>query len=236
MRKIVIEKEIFEKFPEFNRGLIIIKNLDNKPENAEIEKLLNEQVEKIKNRGEEILKEEPVAAWDGVYRELEVNPNKFPPSIKSLVKRVSKGGAIPFINSVVALFNYISLKYLIPCGGDDTETIKGNLKLGLAKGDEKFISLGSKEVENPDAGEVIYYDDETKNVMCRRWNWRNGDFSKITADTKQIVINVDGISPVEQAVIIEARDGLSELLKKHCGVELETGLLNKDKTEITIEI
>jgi len=35
MRKIIIEKEIFEKFPDFKRGVIIIDNLENKEAEAE---------------------------------------------------------------------------------------------------------------------------------------------------------------------------------------------------------
>jgi DNA/RNA-binding domain of Phe-tRNA-synthetase-like protein len=236
MRKIIVEKEIFEKFPGFNRGIIIIEDLENKETDPEIQKMLDEEVGKRAKEGESVLQSEFIKAWDEIYLQFGVNPNKFPPSIKSLLKRVSKGGQIPFINSVVALFNIISLKYLIPCGGDDTDTIKGNLKLGIAKGDENFTSLGNTEIENPDSEEIIYFDDDTLNVMCRRWNWRNGDFSKITTETKKIVINVDGIGPVGKDTILAARDELAELLRKHCGAKTQTDLLNVEKKEIEIDI
>lgn len=234
MRKIIIEKEIFEKFLDFKRGVIIIENLENKSEDAEIQKMLTEQMEKRAGEGESVLQSEFIKVWDDTYTQFGTNPNKFPPSIKSLLKRVSKGGQIPFINSVVALFNIISLKYLIPCGGDDVDTIKGNLKLGIATGDENFTSLGSTELEHPEVGEVIYFDDETKNVMCRRWSWRNGDFSKITTDTKKIVINVDGIVDVQ--TVISARDELKDLLEKYCNAKCQTDLLSKEKTELEIDL
>jgi DNA/RNA-binding domain of Phe-tRNA-synthetase-like protein len=241
MRKIIIEKEIFEKFPEFNRGIIVIENLENKNADIEIQKMLDEEMQKrakegdpSTSSGQDILQSEFIKVWDEIYQTLGVNPNKFPPSIKSLLKRVSKGGQIPFINSVVALFNIISLKYLIPCGGDDVKTIKGNLKLGIAKGDENFTSLGSTELQHPDVGEVIYFDDETKNVMCRRWNWRNGDFSKITTETKKIVINIDGIG--EESLIVSACDELASLLSKYCGAKCQTDLLNIEKSEIEINL
>jgi DNA/RNA-binding domain of Phe-tRNA-synthetase-like protein len=236
MRKIIIDKEIFNRFPGFKRGIIVIENLENQSENIEIQKMLNEEMKKRAEMGESILQSEFIKAWDDIYIQFGANPNKFPPSIKSLLKRVSKGGQIPFINSVVALFNIISLKYLIPCGGDDVDTIKGNLKLGIAKGDENFTSLGSTELEHPDPEEIIYFDDATNNVMCRRWNWRNGDFSKITTDTKKIVINVDGIGPADEKLIVEARDELAELLTKYCGAKCQTDLLNEEKPEIEIEL
>ena len=153
----------------------------------------------------------------------------------SLIKRIQKGGGFPFINSVVALFNYISIKYLVPCGGDDLKTIKGNLRLGFAKGNEIFIPLGEDKSESPEIGEIIYFDDQNLSVMCRRWNWRNGDFSKITENTKKMVINIDGIGLADRKLIEEARDELAGLLIKHCGAKLKTDCLDRDKNEIALD-
>ena len=183
MREIIIDQEVFDRFPGFGRGLIIVSDIENAASDEVIGEMLNREM--AKRAGTNLLDNEFVKAWDNVYLSLGVNPNKYPPSIKSLLKRVAKSGSFPFINSIVALFNYVSIKYLIPCGGDDTETIKGNLRLGLSKGNEVFIPLGSEAKETPDVGEVIYYDDKDLNVMCRRWNWRNGDFTKIQESTQK---------------------------------------------------
>jgi DNA/RNA-binding domain of Phe-tRNA-synthetase-like protein len=96
--------------------------------------------------------------------------------------------------------------------------------------------LGSTELENPEFGEIIYFDNATSNVMCRRWSWRNGDFSKITTKTKKIVINVDGIGSADKDLIVSARDELAVLLEKYCSAKTQTDLLNVEKTEIEIEI
>jgi len=227
MKKIIIDKEIFEKFPDFVRGIIFISDIENNSENAKIRELLDREIESKK--GQNLAEHEFVKVWDVVHEKFGSNPNKFPPSIKSLLKRIEKGGQIPFINSVVALFNYISVKYLIPCGGDDIEKIEGNLRLGFAKGNEFFTPLGGGEKETPKPGEVIYFDDKTLNVMCRRWNWRNGDFTKIMPETKKIVINVDAIGPIGQSVAEKARDELAGLLAEHCRAKIITSLLNNEK-------
>jgi DNA/RNA-binding domain of Phe-tRNA-synthetase-like protein len=229
----MIDSEIFTQFPDFKRGIIVVKDIENALGNKRIKKPLNIEIEK---RMKENLIEHPfIKAWDEVHLKFGSDPHMFPPSIKALLKRIQKGGGFPFINSVVALFNYISIKYLIPCGGDDVSKIEGNLYLGFARGDEWFIALGSEEKENPLAGEVIYFDDKTLKVMCRRWNWRNGDFSKITENTKKIVINIDGIGAVPQLIIEEARDELAKLLIEHCKAELATDLLDLNKREIEID-
>ncbi|MGB9552977.1 MAG: B3/4 domain-containing protein [bacterium] len=233
MRKIFIEDQIFQMFPNFKRGLVIVQNLQNHSSHSEIEEMLENQ--RALRQGCP-LDHEFIVAWDEMHRKFGSNPNKFPPSIKSLIKRAQRGDRIPFINSAVALFNYISLKYLLPCGGDDVDTIKGNLRLGLAQGNEVFIPLGGSENEHPNPGEIIYYDDQTKNVMCRKWNWRNGDFSKILEKTKKVVINVDGAERVPESIVTEARDELADLLQEKCNAKLSVSLLNYKKRELEIEI
>ncbi len=234
MKKIIIEESIFTQFPDFKRGIIIVSDIDNKPNNDVIKTLLDNEI--INKTGSNCVEHEYVKVWSEAHIKFGSNPNKFPPSIKSLLKRIQSGGGFPFINSVVALFNYISIKYLIPCGGDDINKIEGNLCLGFSKGNEKFVPLGGTEQENPTAGEVIYFDDKTLNVMCRRWNWRNGDFTKITENTKQLVINIDGIGNVPRSLIESARDELAILLIEQCNAQLKTGFLDKFNPEIELGI
>jgi DNA/RNA-binding domain of Phe-tRNA-synthetase-like protein len=234
MRRIVIDQEIFDRFPDFRRGLIIVSDVENALFDDVISATLNEEIQQ--KVGLNLLDNEFVKSWDSVYLKLGSNPNKFPPSIKSLLKRVAKSGSFPFINSIVALFNYVSIKYLIPCGGDDVQKIEGNLRLGPSKGNEMFIPLGSESKETPDAGEVIYFDDKTLNVMCRRWNWRNGDFTKILETTKRLVINIDGIAPVPRSVIESARDELAALLVDRCSAKVSTDLLDVNRKTIEIAV
>ncbi len=235
MRKVIIDSEIFKQFPRFRRGIIIIEDIENALGNKRIKKPLNKEIAK-RVKEETFSKKSFIEAWEKAHLKFNSDPIKYPPSIKALLKRIMKGGGFPFINSVVALFNYISIKYIVPCGGDDITAIEGNLRLGYAKGNETFIPLGGEEVENPQAGEVIYFDDATLKVMCRRWNWRNGAFSKITENTKRIVINVDGIGSIPKSTILEARDELAKLLIEQCKAKLMTDLLDINKTEIEVNI
>lgn len=230
--KIIVSKKLFNEFPDFKRGIIIVKSIENETSNDKIQSYLNKEIDS--RQGTDCIDHEYIKAWDDTHLKFGSNPNKYPPSIKSLLKRIQKGGGIPFINSVVALFNYISIKYLIPCGGDDVSKIKGNLLLDFATGDETFIPLGSSDQDNPLPSEVIYLDDQTFNVMCRRWNWRNGDFTKITEHTRHIVINIDGIGPVSKALVEEARDELAKLLVEQCNAQLQIGYLDRDCNELEL--
>ena len=232
MKKIIIQDQLFEMFPKFRREVVVVRSLNNRTSYKPIRRLLKMQIDR---RTDIDLDGEPrLISWDEAHKKFGSSPRRYMPSIRSLLKRIKSKPALPFINSVVALFNYISLKYCLPCGGDDIAAIEGDLVLGIADGSEVFQALGSTKVENPREGEVIYFDSLTKNVMCRRWNWRNGDSTKIEVDSQSLVINVDCLPPITPETGIQARDELAELLAEHCDAETEIGSLHRDCREYTI--
>lgn len=226
MKKIIIQDEIFELFPDFYRGVIVVSDLTNHPSLKRVRKMVKKAIDE--QRTVDLKGDERLLAWHRAHQAFGSNPNKYPPSISSLLKRVQKNPALPYINSVVALFNFISLKYCLPCGGDDMKTVEGDFVLGVAGGDESFVPLGSDKNETPVKGEIIYFDGKTKNVMCRRWNWRNGDRTKIEEATNNIVINIDCLPPHTPETAIQARDELAQLLREHCDATLVTGELHKN--------
>jgi len=155
-----------------------------------------------------------------------LNPNKFPPSIANLVKRTRSGKDLPFVNRLVAIFNVVSLKHRIPCGGDDLAGVTGDVMLMPATGDEIYEPLGNPEaVERPNPGEIILADTGRRTVFCRGWCWKNGDPSKITRESRLVAINLDAQPPVDLRTLGQAAEELSGLLAAHCGGTAETHLL-----------
>lgn len=215
-----IEESVFQMFPDFCRGIVLASGIDNGKQCPELGKLLMEQAEKLRENPDVDLKIHPrLLVWKEAYRRFGSNPNKFTPSIVFLTKQAKAGKPIRSISPAVDAFNVISLKYLIPCGGDDMDTVEDDVTLGCAVSDETFAPIFNPEaVENPDPGEVIYVNRRTKKVLCRRWNWRNADFSKIAPETKNIAVNVDGMMPsIPRPEIEKAAAELRQLLLKSCG-------------------
>ncbi len=218
--RILVAPEVFERWPEYRRYVVVGKDLDNAEEDPALLDLLREAELGVRNDPElENYKEYPlISAWRSVFEQMGLNPNKFPPSIANLIKRTRSGKDLPFINRLVAIFNIISLKYRIPCGGDDLACLEGDLRLGPAKGDEAFAHLGNPEaVENPEPGEIILHDTANGSVFCRGWCWKNGDPSKITPLTSNVAINLDSMPPMDEATHRMASEELVRLLESHCG-------------------
>ena len=105
-------------------------------------------------------------------------------SIEALAKRALKGDVLPEINPLVDCYNLTSLKYMMPVGGEDLQHVIGDVQLACAAGSERFTPLGSDVPEFPCKGEVVWVD-ESKEVLCRRWNWRESNKTKLTESTKR---------------------------------------------------
>ena len=223
-----INKKIFEKYPSLNIGLIIAKGINNTGENAEILSMLSEQSKLIKSKYNiETLKEIPkIQAWRKAYKEFGAKPKKYKCSVENLYRMILEGVELRHINKIVDIYKYISLKYVVPVGGDDTDKIDGNISLRFASGEEQFIRLNSDKIDHPKNGEVVYADD--KEVLCRRWNWRECDKSKMTEDTKNVALVIEGLSPTTKEEVNLIVNELAELVEKFCGGEIEKYILDSD--------
>jgi lysyl-tRNA synthetase class 2 len=143
---------------------------------------------------------------------------------------ISKGVDLRPINKIVDIYNTISLKYMIPAGGDDLSKVEGDIILKFAHGDEPFTALNSGERETAREGEVVYTD--TKEVLCRRWNWRECDKTKMTEETKDVILVVEGLPTVTGEDVKMILEDLSELVRKYCGGETRMAVLNDAKREV----
>jgi DNA/RNA-binding domain of Phe-tRNA-synthetase-like protein len=229
--KDIVSKEVFAKFPSYIRGVVIARGVDNHGENKKLIDMLSEVVAKAtQDESLQEIKSHPrIANWRQAYTDFGTNPNKFYCSIESLGRRARRGDQLPYINTLVALFNYFSLKHMVPSGGDDLHSADGDLLLTIAKGDEPFTPLNSDVIEYPPEGEVIYVDNSK--VMCRRWNWRQGDHTKLLPETKDVAINVDCLPPVAKGEAGAITEELANLVKEFCGGEVKHLLLDAENNE-----
>lgn len=232
--KIKISKEIIEKYPELEIGVIITTNINNTKSSESIQELIKEIEKKIRKEicSEEIIEIPIISKWREIYKSFGAKPSKYRNSIEALLKRIVNEKDLYKINPLVDIYNYISLKYKMTAGGEDIDKMEGDLILGFAEGNEKFIPLGSKKNESPWKGEIVYKDD--KGVICRCWNWREGERTKLTEDTKNAVIVIENIIPGEYDKFMEAMKELKKLIQENCDANCEIKILNKDNLEVNL--
>jgi DNA/RNA-binding domain of Phe-tRNA-synthetase-like protein len=166
-----------------------------------------------------------IAAWRDAFSAFGARPSKYQSSVEALVRRARRGDELPAVNLLVGIYNAISLRYLLPVGGDDLARVAGGLHLRRAAGSEMYHELGSGLADPPAAGEVIYADDEK--VLCRRWCWRQGEDSKITPETRAAVLNIHGLPPARRDEVEAAARELAELVPRLCGGRAEWYVLDR---------
>lgn len=233
-----IDEKIFRQFPNFRRVVVLAENIDNHGEHPELVSLLRAAEEKARSEELAAFPDLPrLTIWLEAFRALGINPKKHPPSVINMIKRVRSGKNLPYINSLVAIFNCLSLTNLLSCGGDDLSVVKGDLALTIADGSEIYSPLGQPEVrEHPGPGEVIYMDTATKEIFCRAWCWKNGDVSKLTENTRKTAINIDGMLP---AFTLDQLEDLGRqaaaLLSRFTGAETKIEVMSPKYSSFEIQ-
>jgi DNA/RNA-binding domain of Phe-tRNA-synthetase-like protein len=133
-----------------------------------------------------------IDAWQQVYRSMGSKP-KYTSSLEALHLRFREHGELWKILPLVDLYNEFSLARGLPMAGYDVRGLAGDVR--LVKSDKSvrdlsFTPLGEPKVaQHLRSGEVAYVDPEK--VVCRYWNWRDCDQTKLARDTADAVVVFD---------------------------------------------
>jgi DNA/RNA-binding domain of Phe-tRNA-synthetase-like protein len=211
-----IEPDFLALFPEACIGVVVARGLDNRRGAAECAALLESEMKATAERlaGAEIGSLPEVAPWRLAYAAFGLKPSKFRSSLETLL-RSALSGRLRSINPLVDLYNAVSLRHRLPCGGEDLATIDGDLRLTRAVGDEEFVPLGGTESEPPQPGVVIYRDD--RGVICNAWNWREADRTKLTESTTDAFLCLESLAPQGEVALRAACEDLAALVTRHLG-------------------
>jgi DNA/RNA-binding domain of Phe-tRNA-synthetase-like protein len=172
-----VSPEITEAWPDYEVAVVIAEDIRNGPSDEASERLLADAEQAAREWGLERAADDPrIAAWRRAFSDFGSKPSRYPCSAEALLARVLKGGELPRINALVDTYNAVSLRHVIPVGGEDLDRLEGDLRLVRAED-----------------GEVVWRDDA--GVTCRRWNWRQEPRTQLTERTTRAFFVVDRLPP-----------------------------------------
>jgi len=150
----------------------------------------------------------PVAAWRHAYQAFGAKPKRTRPSVEALLRRIDAG--LPRVDRLTDVYNAMSVRHLLPIGGEDLDTYSGTARLVRAAGDEPFDTVSDREpvIDHPEPGEVVWRDD--LGVTCRAWNWRQCVRTRITHATTRALFILDGLAELGADGLHAARRDLAE--------------------------
>lgn len=240
MKKFITDDSFWALFPDAAIGVLAVENVN---EAAQLDEVQAAQVRDLLARANEAAKDfltsdvisenQAVAVWRRAYQ-------RFPTkrgarcAIEALLKRVLHGKPVGTIVPSVDLTNAVSLKYAFPIGVENMDAFEGDLHLGAVNGGEDFLPIGSDRQEPPLPGELAYYD--AAGVVCRCWNWRDGQRTCVKEDTTRELIAMECIEPDRVDSLRSAVDELAVLLSRYVGAQvIQKQIITIDNREMVIQ-
>lgn len=229
--KFRIDPAIFETFPGLHIGVVRVKNLDNHGDCPDLMAKMEQLQRDIReNFRIETLTECPkIQNWRNAFALFGAKPKKHRSSVENIYRMILEGRDLRPINKVVDIYNCVSLEHMVPVGGDDLALVDGDIVLRFAAGDEPFVPLGSGESQTARKGEVIYADN--RDVLCRRWNWRECEKTKMTEETQDVLLVSEGLPPVTEEEIARIAAEMEGMIRRYCGGETEVAVLGMNRGE-----
>jgi DNA/RNA-binding domain of Phe-tRNA-synthetase-like protein len=222
-----ISPAVLEQFPHYKGFIVYAHNIENKPSDEFSNLLLEQAQDHAKAQFSDLkLTEHPhIASWREAFSAFGIKPNKMQNSAEALISRVLKGNDLPRINWLADVYNAISVRHVLPIGGEDLDKAVGLQRLEFATGTEAFDTNkdGAPQTDHPQAGEVIWRDDA--GVTCRAWNWRQCLRTRLTEQTKNAYFVLDSLEPYLsehlEAAWVELKGHLRKL-SPECRLEIKS--------------
>ena len=226
--------KVLEGYPGVHIGVLVGRGLKNASVHPTVEEAKRESLEALPGKlGDGPATRHPfIASWREMYRSFGTKAGDYRPSAEALARRALKEGALPRINSAVDAYNAVSVRHLVPMGGFDLDRVRGDIVLRFSEGGEEFTPLGPAAAEETYPGEVVYADDAR--VLTRRWNYRDCEETKITVDTVNVAMFVDGSPAIPRAVVENALKDLEGLLRVSCGGEYGSAVACHKMREVVL--
>lgn len=234
MKKFVIENEFWSLFPSAKIGVIVCYGIDNTIKDKEAYKkmILNSEKEALKYlQNAEFSSNEVIKVWREAFKKFKTKKGARS-SIEALLKRVHNGNQLGTINPLVDIYNSVSLRYALPCGGEDIDTFVGDIRLTKAVGNENFVVLGTDKSEPPYEGEIVYKDNE--GAICRCWNWRESVRTMLTENTKNAFLCIELIDEKRTEEFENALKDLEKAVQDNLGGTCKVSILDINNKEVTI--
>lgn len=220
---------IIENYPHITGGVIFAQNISNPPTSDALrEQFIAEQATVKARIGDTPLSEiESLSAWRRAFSAFGVSPTRYRNAAEALLRRLTKKGDIPSINTLVDIGNLVSIRYGLPLSVIDTAEVEGAITVHYADGTERYVELNSDEVLHPEVGEVVF-SDEQKTVLARRWCWRQSASSAANANTTEIVVTIEAQHEGAAKEMQQAVADFCDLLATYTGGTSTSAILSKD--------
>ena len=124
------------------------------------------------------------------------------------------------INTCVDAYNLIVMKHRVSSGAFDLDQMKLPTVLRFPKQGEEILLLGDKEPTKYNPADLAYFDQVGGYNIY--FNYRDARRTAVTENTKNILLNIDGIYDITREQVEKTLKESIEIIIKYCGGNVET--------------
>ncbi|MGH7246272.1 MAG: lysine--tRNA ligase, partial [Candidatus Levyibacteriota bacterium] len=214
-----IDEKVAQAFPSISIGVAVIKGVHIAKENKELQKEIDDLLSNFSSVTTEQLGEyEEVQSYRKLYKEMGVDWHSRRPSPEALLRRVILGKGLYNVNTCVDAYNAVVMNNRVSVGAFDLDNVQFPTVLRFAKNNEEILLLSDEKPTAYAEKEVAYFD--AKGGYNMDFNYRDAQRTAVQLETKNILINVDGVYDITPAQVEKTLKEACDIIMKYCGGEL----------------
>ena len=224
-----IDEMVVKKYPSINIGIAVIKNISIKKSDPKLAEEINKFVQSQSNLSNEIISTYPeVLTYRKLYKEMGIDWHSRRPSPEALLRRISQKKDLYQINTCVNAYNLIVMKNRASVGAFDYDKFHFPTVMRFPKSGEEILLLGDKEPTQFKSTELAYFDQLGGYNID--FNYRDAQRTAVTENTKDILLNIDGIYDITREKVERSLKESIEIITKYCGGTVElAGIVSAKK-------
>jgi len=213
-----IDTRVKTRFPELTVLACNMEGVKVEKTNVELEKFRNEIMKHVREKYDlESLKNvSTFRAYRDFFWKVGIDPTKIRPAAEALIRRILGGRDIPHINTLVDAYNLASIKTEIALAAFDADKVKGNLLMRFAEKGQEFLGIGMEKPVFLQGIEIVISDGEK---LVAIYPYRDADSTKITEETKNVMLLVCGVPGIEQKTLRDAIQVTLDYVVRFCDGE-----------------
>jgi len=214
--KLKIDSELKTAFPDLTVLSFHINGVKIQKRDTELERFKVTLIQQVRNEYDlDTVKDHPAfRAYRDFFWSIKIDPTKIRPAAEALIRRILAGKTLPCINTLVDAYNLASIKTRIALATFDADKLEGDLLMRFAEQGEQFSGIGMEKPLMLRGREIVVSD---KKKLVAIYPYRDADNTKVTEETKNIMIVVCGVPGIPKQELEKASDVALECVTRFCG-------------------
>lgn len=192
---------------------VVINGVDNTKESNYLSSNLEDLINKYKNF--DIENDNVLEGFHKIHEKGNISKRKNIPASENLIRLLKENNNIYSINSLVDIYNTISIDSKLCLGAHDIDKVDGNVTLRFHNGSEIYNPIGDNTSHKVKLNEYSYIDDNN-DILCRL-EVRQVEKTKVTEASKNIFYIVEGNEETSDEYLLDISKKIIDITTKELG-------------------